>query len=102
MSTTSATDAEVLLKRQTADGVLILTLNDPATRNALGPDTAEAVLGYAQEAAAEVAAQKAAERMDEGHIVCLLADGGWKYLSSGLWSNDYDAIEEQVSTKFWW
>jgi len=37
MSTTSATDAEVLLKRQTADGVLILTLNDPATRNALGP-----------------------------------------------------------------
>ena len=32
MSTTSATDAEVLLKRQTADGVLILTLNDPATQ----------------------------------------------------------------------
>jgi cysteine synthase len=52
--------------------------------------------------AAVRAAQKAAERMDEGHIVCLLADGGWKYLSSGLWSNDYDAIEEQVSTKFWW
>ena len=52
--------------------------------------------------AAVRAAQKAAERMEEGHIVCLLADGGWKYLSSGLWSNDYDAIEEQVSTKFWW
>ncbi len=48
------------------------------------------------------AAQKVAERMDRGHIVCLLADGGWKYLSSGLWTQDYDAIEEDVSTKFWW
>ncbi len=48
------------------------------------------------------AAQKVAERMDEGHIVCLLADGGWKYLSSGLWTQDYDAIEEDVSTKLWW
>ncbi len=48
------------------------------------------------------AAQKVAERMDEGHIVCLLADGGWKYLSSGLWTQDYEAIEEDVSTKLWW
>jgi cysteine synthase B len=48
------------------------------------------------------AAQKVAERMDEGHIVCLLADGGWKYLSSGLWTQDYEAIEEDVATKLWW
>ena len=48
------------------------------------------------------AAQMAAARMESGHIVCLLADGGWKYLSSGLWTQDYDAIEEDVSTKFWW
>jgi cysteine synthase B len=52
--------------------------------------------------AAVRAAQKVAERMDEGHIVCLLADGGWKYLSSGLWTQDYEAIEEDVSTKLWW
>ena len=36
-NSTGANPADVLLKRQTADGVLILTLNDPATRNALGP-----------------------------------------------------------------
>jgi len=48
------------------------------------------------------AAQKAAERMDSGNIVCLLADGGWKYLSSGLWTNDYDDIQEDVATKLWW
>lgn len=48
------------------------------------------------------AAQKVAERMERGAIVCLLADSGWKYLSSGLWTNDYQAIEEDVSTTLWW
>ena len=48
------------------------------------------------------AAQKVAERTDGGDIVCLLADGGWKYLSTGLWSRDYDEIEEAVSEKLWW
>ncbi|HJM89584.1 MAG TPA: cysteine synthase family protein [Dehalococcoidia bacterium] len=49
------------------------------------------------------ASQRAAERADEGaKIVCLLADGGWKYLSSGLWTNEYDEIEANVSEKLWW
>ena len=48
------------------------------------------------------AAQKVAERMDSGKIVLLLADGGWKYLSSGLWTRDYAEIEEDVSTTLWW
>lgn len=48
------------------------------------------------------AAQKLAERLNEGHVLCLLPDGGWKYLSSGLWTQDYDDIEEAVSTKLWW
>jgi cysteine synthase B len=60
------------------------------------------VFGGISSGAAVRAAQKVAERMDEGHIVCLLADGGWKYLSSGLWTQDYEAIEEDVSTKLWW
>jgi [CysO sulfur-carrier protein]-thiocarboxylate-dependent cysteine synthase len=48
------------------------------------------------------AAQRLAERLDEGHVVCLLADGGWKYLSSHLWTTDYTAIEEDVADKLWW
>ena len=48
------------------------------------------------------AAQRVAERMDEGEIVCLLADGGWKYLSTGLWTREYGEIEEDVSEKLWW
>lgn len=37
----NASGNEVLIKRQTDDGVLILTLNDPSTRNALGPELSE-------------------------------------------------------------
>jgi cysteine synthase B len=29
---------------------------------------------------------KVASEMDEGNIVAVLADGGWKYLSLGLWN----------------
>ena len=34
-------------------------------------------------------AVRVAERMESGHVVALLADGGWKYLSTELWSRDY-------------
>ncbi len=47
-------------------------------------------------------AQKVAKRMGAGHIVCLLADGGWKYLSTDLWTKDYDDLAEEVETKIWW
>lgn len=52
--------------------------------------------------AAVRAAQRAAERMDEGKIVTLLADGGWKYLSTGLWTRNYQDIIEDVGDKLWW
>ena len=47
-------------------------------------------------------ALRIAERMDRGNIVCLLADGGWKYLSTNLWTTDYGDLESQVKGKIWW
>ena len=47
-------------------------------------------------------ALKLAERMDEGNIVCLLADGGWKYLSSQLWTRDYATLAQEAQGKIWW
>ena len=43
-----------------------------------------------------------AERMERGSIVCLLADGGWKYLSTALWTRDYDLLQEESKGKIWW
>ncbi len=37
-------------------------------------------------------AAKVAATMDEGTIVALLPDGGWKYLSTGAWTDDIDVV----------
>tara|TARA_Y100000748_G_scaffold299455_1_gene296336 strand:+ start:3365 stop:4303 length:939 start_codon:yes stop_codon:yes gene_type:complete len=48
------------------------------------------------------AAAMLAERIDSGNIVLILADGGWKYLSTQLWTKDYSEIEENVKDVLWW
>jgi cysteine synthase len=57
--------------------------------------------GLSSGAAVHVALQVAAE-MTEGQIVVLLADGGWKYLSTGLWSRDLDELEEELESSLLW
>jgi cysteine synthase len=47
-------------------------------------------------------AQRVAERIDEGDVVCLLADGGWKYLSTDAWAADLEQAEKRVSETLWW
>ncbi|MBM3942731.1 MAG: cysteine synthase [SAR202 cluster bacterium] len=48
------------------------------------------------------AAIKQAERLEHGDIVCLLADGGWKYLSTSLWTKDYEELAKTSQGKIWW
>ena len=48
------------------------------------------------------AAVKQAERLEHGNIVCLLADGGWKYLSTSLWTKDYEQLAKESKGKIWW
>lgn len=51
-------------------------------------------------------AQRVAERLSEerggGDIVCLLPDGGWKYLSTEAWTQELDTAEEKVEETLWW
>ncbi len=47
-------------------------------------------------------ALRQAERMESGSIVCLLADGGWKYLSTALWTKEYEQLEKDSKGKIWW
>jgi [CysO sulfur-carrier protein]-thiocarboxylate-dependent cysteine synthase len=42
-------------------------------------------------------AQRLAGELEEGVVVCVLADGGWKYLSAGFWQG-----EEIDESKLWW
>jgi cysteine synthase B len=51
--------------------------------------------GAAMAGAAKAAAQLAAEGK-EGVIVTVLADGGWKYLSTGAWTDPLDEVVERA------
>ena len=39
---------------------------------------------------------KTAEAMDSGTIVAMLPDGGWKYLSTGAWTEDLDVVVDRA------
>ncbi|GIT42941.1 MAG: cysteine synthase [Chloroflexota bacterium] len=62
----------------------------------------EGIFAGVSSGSAVYAAMRQAERMDEGDIVCLLADGGWKYLSTALWTKDYDQLAKDAKGKIWW
>ena len=42
------------------------------------------------------AAVRCAARIDEGVIVTIVCDGGWKYLSTGAWTDDIDVVTERA------
>jgi [CysO sulfur-carrier protein]-thiocarboxylate-dependent cysteine synthase len=48
------------------------------------------------------AALRVARGLERAEIVCLFADGGWKYLSLGVWAHSLDAARETVRDKVWW
>ena len=63
----------------------------------------EAIFAGISSGAVLKVAVRAAQRLDSGNVVALLADGGWKYLSTSLWSKDYgDIKEEDVQGTVWW
>ena len=56
--------------------------------------------GVSSGAIAAIAVRIAGE-LDEGNVVFLVADDGWKYLSSGIYTRPVDEIEELESTVWW-
>jgi [CysO sulfur-carrier protein]-thiocarboxylate-dependent cysteine synthase len=45
-------------------------------------------------------ARTLAEELDEGVVVAILADGGWKYLSASFW--DAQDVEAEMEADLWW
>jgi cysteine synthase B len=48
--------------------------------------------------AALAGAVKVAEKIDEGTVVFIVCDGGWKYLSTGAYTDDLDAAEAKAES----
>jgi cysteine synthase len=47
-------------------------------------------------------AQRIAHELEHGDVVCLLPDGGWKYLSTDAWAEDLAAADKGVEASLWW
>ena len=45
---------------------------------------------------------RVAAKMTRGTIVGIVCDGGWKYLSSGLWTADLDEVEDTLDHGLFW
>ena len=60
----------------------------------------EGVLGGVSSGAVVHAALRIADELEDGVIVCVLADGGWKYLSADFW--DAADVDTAMGGSVWW
>jgi [CysO sulfur-carrier protein]-thiocarboxylate-dependent cysteine synthase len=60
----------------------------------------EGIFAGVSSGAAVHVARKLAEDLDEGVVVCILADAGWKYLTADFW--DADDVTRSMERTLWW
>jgi [CysO sulfur-carrier protein]-thiocarboxylate-dependent cysteine synthase len=60
----------------------------------------EGIFGGVSSGAVVHAARRFAAELEEGVVVCVLADAGWKYLSADFW--DASDVEESMERTVWW
>jgi cysteine synthase B len=90
-----------ILDETVLDGKFLVNSTDAlhATRDLLEQ---EGILAGLSAGAVIHAARRVADRLDTGDVVCLLADGGWKYLSTHAWNKEVDQAEKNVERTLWW
>ena len=62
----------------------------------------EGILAGLSSGAAVAVGVRVAREMGSGAVVVLLADGGWKYLSTDLWTRDIDELEDELEGSLLW
>ncbi len=62
----------------------------------------EGIFAGLSSGAALSVAVRVARDLPGGNVVVLLADGGWKYLSTDLWSRDLDELEDELEGSLLW
>jgi cysteine synthase B len=60
----------------------------------------EAIFAGVSSGAVVHVARKLAAELDEGVVVAILADGGWKYLSADFWESE--DVERSMERTVWW
>ena len=62
----------------------------------------EAIFAGVSSGAVVHVARQIASELDEGVVACVLADGGWKYLSADFWTQPLDEVERSMEDRVWW
>ena len=62
----------------------------------------EGVFAGISSGACVAGAVKEADKLESGHVVALLAESGWKYLSTGAWTDDLDQVVERLTGQLVW
>jgi cysteine synthase len=78
----------------------VLVTNAEAVAGVRALLDAEGVFAGVSAGAVVHVARKLADDLDEGVVVAILADGGWKYLSASFW--DADDVEGAMESDLWW
>lgn len=87
---------------QTLLDAKILVMSSDAIRRTRQLKDQEGIFAGPSCGAALHAALRVAASMEQGKIVVILADGGWKYLSEDLWTRKLDELEEDLEAKLLW
>jgi cysteine synthase B len=75
----------------------VLVSNEDAVKGVHALLQREGIFAGVSSGAVLHVAERLARELEEGVVVCVLADGGWKYLSAGFWQG-----EEIDESKLWW
>ena len=86
----SALDRKILVSNAEAVAALRLLLER------------EGIFGGVSSGAVVHVALKLAADLDDGVVVCVLADGGWKYLSADFWQAPAEDVERTMERAVWW
>jgi cysteine synthase B len=78
----------------------LLVSNEEAVRAVRALLDLEGIFGGVSAGAVVHVARKLAEELDEGVVVCVLADAGWKYLSADFWRAA--DVEQSMESTLWW
>jgi len=62
----------------------------------------EAIFAGVSSGAVVHVARRLAEELDEGVVVAVLADGGWKYLSADFWTRPAGEAGKSMEDRVWW
>jgi cysteine synthase B len=78
----------------------LLVSNEESVRAVRALLDREGIFGGVSAGAVVHVARRLAEELDEGVVVCVLADAGWKYLSADFWESD--DVERAMESTLWW